>query len=425
MKKYVTDINNKIYLQESNIKENTKEKNHNTITINPSKVITKYLGMGGAITESVAYNYHLLSKFNQDKFINDCFSDGLNYQWGRICIGSSDFSLKAYSYAKKKDLRDFNISYDKNYIIPLIKDILNKKKIELIASPWSPPRMYKNIKLLRFGMKLAKRHYDNYANYLIKYLDSYKKEHININYITMQNEPLARQKWESCKFSFDEQKTFIYQYLLPKLNQTKLLLYDHNKDNLYNKFKYLYQENKKIGGLAFHNYTGRYFDELQKIREEYPNLMLINTEGCCGYAKYDEINWISDAEYYLNDIIGDFNHGVNAYLDWNILLNEDGGPCHVKNPVKSALIIKNDNYIKTPIYYYLYHVSHFIKSKMDIIECNSNFKILSVAFKSNKQIVIVLMNNQKNEYKYSLLVNNKVINDNIKSHSIITYVINL
>ncbi len=427
MEKYVTDIKNHIYMQEEKIKK-AKIKNSNiNITINLDNVITKYLGMGGAITESVAYNYSLLSKENKKNFINDCFNiNGLNYQYIRICIGSCDFSLKSYSYAKNKDLRDFNINHDKLYLIPLIKDILKIKNIDIIASPWSPPTMYKNFKLLNFGMKLAKRHYNNYANYLIKYLEYFYNEGININYITMQNEPIARQKWESCKFTLDEQRKFIYEYLLPKLNNTKLLLYDHNKDDLYNKFKYLYKDNSKISGIAFHNYTGGHFQELKKIKNEYPDLLLINTEGCCGYSLYDERNWIKDAEYYINDIMGDFNNGCNAYLDWNIMLDENGGPCHVKNPVKSSLILKNDNYIKTPIYYYLFHISHFVEENMDVVECQvSNPKIKAVAFKDNKQLIIVIMNNKGGSSEYNILINNEKVYDMINAHSIITYVVNL
>ena len=428
MKKYVTDIKNHIYLKESDINmKKTTSSQDNIINIDCKKIVSKYLGMGGAITESVAYNYFLLTDKNKKRFINDCYSEkGLNYRLGRISIGSCDFSLGYYSYAKKKDLSDFSIDRDKRYVIPLLKDILKTKKIILVSSPWSPPKMYKKIKLLNYGIKLAKRYYDSYSNYLIKYLEYYRKEGINIEYLTMQNEPLARQKWESCKFDLEEQKDFIYQYLLPKLANCKLLLYDHNKDDLFNKIECLYQENSKVAGVAFHNYSGQYFNELRKINEKYHNLLLINTEGCCGYSEYNELSWISDAEYYLNDIIGDFNNGCNAYLDWNILLDERGGSCHVKNPVKSMLILKNGDYIKTPIYYYIYHISHFINYNMDIIFNNMiHDKIKVIVFKNNKKIIIVVMNKNNLKYSFQININNNYINDSINSHSIITYEINL
>ena len=425
IKKYLTDINNKIYLKKSIIKEESN-KNNNCIEVLPNKEITNFLGFGSAITESSSYNYNELSKENKEKFINEYYSSyGLNLNFGRISIGSNDFSLNSFSYTKNKDLSDFTINHDKEYVIPLLKDILNTKDISLIASPWSPPVMYKKIPSLYWGIKLSKKHYQDYVNYLIKFINEYQKQNIKIDYLTIQNEPMARQRWESCIFNIDEQKDFIYNYLLNKLNNTKVLLWDHNKDNLFNIVNNLYEENKKIGGVAFHYYTAHSFDEIKKIRKKYPDLLLINTEMCCGYTKYNEINWINDAEYYLNDIIGDMNNGVNAYLDWNILLDENGGPTYKKNYVKSASIRVNDYYIKTPIYYYLYHISHFISDNSIIVENKNNTNLQVVSLKNKNKYIVIVMNNQNDPIKYNLLLNKKTISDIINSHSIITYEISL
>ena len=422
MKKILTDINNKVYLKEEIIVENNY-KTKNIIEVFPKKEINRFYGFGSAITESSAYNYSKLSSDNKKNFIKDYFSkEGLNFNYGRISIGSNDFSLNSFLYSKKKDLSDFSIYRDKEYVIPFLKDILYAKNISLIASPWSPPRMYKRLPILRFGIKLSKKYYDLYSDYLIKFINEYKKLNININYITMQNEPYARQRFESCKFSINEQKEFIYNYLLDKLDNTKLLLWDHNKDNLYNIVNDLYEENKKIAGIGFHYYTGNNFDELKKIKENYPNLLLINTEMCCSYSPYNEKEWISSAEYYLKDIIGDMNVGVNAYLDWNILLDSKGGPTHSKNYVKSPSIRENDYYIKSPIYYYLYHISHFIDNSITILsKTNTILKVVSI--KNKDKIIIVIMNNSNMNLEYNLLVNKKNYFDEIKSHSIITYIV--
>ena len=353
MEKYVTDIKNNFLLQEEKITQ-VSNKTDNCIRILDKK-ITKYLGMGAAITESVGYNYSKLSFDNQKNFIDDCYSkNGLNLSYGRISIGSNDFTLKRFEYSKKKDLNDFNIEHDKLYVIPMLHDIIKINKISLIASAWSPPKMYKRFRLLRFGTKLKKKYYDRYVDYLIKFINAYKLNGIKINYITPQNEPMARQKWESCKFSLVEQKDFVYHYLIPKLKDIKILLFDHNKDNIYYIFKELYVKNKLVAGLAFHYYSGSYFDDLKKIHEEFNDILLVSTESCCGYSPYNEIKWISDAEIILRDIIGDMNNGTNIYLYWNLLLDDKGGPTYIKNYVKSPIIRVNSNYIKTPIYYYLY-----------------------------------------------------------------------
>ncbi len=422
MKKYVTDIKNGIYVKEDIIVNNITS--DNKITVNPSKIISSFLGFGSAITESASYNYSKLNKLNKAKFINDYYSkNGLNYNFGRISIGSNDFSINSFSYSSKRNLSDFSIKRDKELVIPFLTDILDKKKITLIASPWSPPKMYKRLPIYRLGLKLKKKYYDSYSDYLIKFIDEYKKLGINIDYITIQNEPMARQRWESCKFSLDNQKNFIYNNLLPKLEDTKVLLWDHNKDNLYNIVNELYQKNNKIAGVGFHYYTGNCFDEIKKIREKYPNLLLINTEMCSGYSIYDENKWIKDAEYYLTDIIGDINSGVNAYLDWNILLDENGGPTHSKNYVKSSSILNNDNYIKSPIYYYIYHISHFLGKDNYILEnkCTIN-DIKIVSLKCDKKIVIIIMNKSSKDVDFTLKNNEKIVSDAIKSHTIITYI---
>lgn len=420
IKKYITDINDKIYLKEEIVKESNK-KTDNSILIYPNREITNFLGFGSAITESSSYNYSKLSFINKQNFIKDYYSkDGLNYNLGRISIGSNDFSLNSFSYAKKRDLSDFNIEHDKKYVIPFLKDILSTKSVSLIASPWSPPVIFKRLPFLYWGIKLSKRHYERYSNYLIKFIDEYKKLNIRINYLTIQNEPMARQRWESCKFNYQEQKDFIYNYLINKLDYTKVLLWDHNKDDLCNIINNIYEDNKKIAGVAFHYYTGSNFDEIKKLREKYPNKLLINTEMCCAYSKYNEKNWISSAEYYLTDIIGDMNSGINAYLDWNILLDLNGGPTYKNNPVKSASIRENNNYIKSPIYYYLYHISHFINNSV-IIENKNNTNLKVVSLKSNNKIVVVIMNKSNYDIEYNISIKNKNIFDNISKHSVITY----
>ncbi len=421
IKKYITDINNKIYLQEEIVKSN-KKKTNNDIKIT-NNTITNFLGFGSAITESSAYNYHKLSDENKKKFIDDYYSkDGLNFNLGRISIGSNDFSLNSFSYAKKRDLSDFSINHDKELVIPFLKDILSIKKISLIASPWSPPVMYKRFPLLYWGVKLRKKYYDSYSDYLVKFIDEYQRVGINVDYLTIQNEPMARQRWESCKFSLLEQQNFIYKYLINKLTNTKILLYDHNKDDLYKIINEIYQDNDKVAGFAFHYYTGSNFNELVKLRNKYPNKLLINTEMCCSYSPYSD-KWLSSAEYYLNDIIGDMNSGVNAYLDWNILLDEKGGPTYKNNPVKSPSIRINDTYLKSPIYYYLYHISHFITDKSIIIENKNNTNLKVVSIKNNKEIIIVIMNKTNDNIDYNLFINEKNIYDKINSHSIITYII--
>ena len=195
----------------------------------------KRMELGGALTEATAYNFAKLGAKRQDDFIRACFSKkGLNYNWVRIAIGSNDFCLTPYEYTMKKSLRDFSIDVDKKYIIPMLKKILAYKKVKIIASPWSPPSFMKTNKQLTGGGRLKRNYYATYARYIQKWLQAYAEEGIKVDYITPQNEPEAIQIWESCIFSYRQQKRWIYKHLVPALAdfETEILVWDHNKEKL-------------------------------------------------------------------------------------------------------------------------------------------------------------------------------------------------
>lgn len=422
MLKYETNIKEKKYWYKLKINK-TNKISKNVITINTDNIKQKYLGMGGTITEVSCYNLNKLPIDKQEELLNCYYSkNGLNYNWARISIGSNDFSLSKYSYSEQNDLKDFNIERDKELIIPTIKRIQKKNKLNIIASPWSPPIFMKNNNSFLRG-KLDKEYYNNYANYLVKFIKYYKEENINIDYLTMQNEPFAKQPWESCCYSMEEQKEFIYNYLLKKLNETKLLLWDHNRDELTNVMSNIYHKNSKVGGIAFHNYVQGYYNSLKYISENYQDLLLIHSEGCCGYSKYKEKKWLDKAEYYLKDLIKDLNNGLNAYIDWNILLDYKGGPREVNEPCAAPVILnKNDNdFILTPIYYYLGHVNHFVDNNSYVIEIENNNDLYVVAFKNNNKIIITILNASRKKEIFTLKINNSIYTDIINPHSIITY----
>lgn len=422
MKKVVTDIVNKKYIEKAKVNKIDHEVSKQ-ILYDKNYIISNWLGMGGAITEASGYNYSILEDDIKKELLKSYYSkDGLNYDMGRISIASNDFSLRSYEYLQSKNLDDFSIEKDYDFIIPMLKDIYKQKKLELIASPWSPPAFMKTNKKLLYGGKLKGKYYPMYADYLVKFIDTYKDLGFNINYITMQNEPKAIQRWESCVYSLGNQKKFIYKYLLPRLNDTKLLLWDHNRENLPKLVDKLYQPNDMIGGVGIHWYTGGYYNNIALVHHKYPELPIINTEMCCGFSFYNEFDWVNDGENYAKDIINSMNSGVSGYLDWNILLDYNGGPSHKSNYVKSAIILNEErnNIIKTPIYYYLYHIAHFIKKGYEIIGTGTNANLLVVGAKNKKEIVMVVYNPTDKVVEYEI----KDTKDSINPHSIITYTFN-
>lgn len=212
----------------------------------------------------------------------------MNYNICRLSIASSDFNIDSYSYSNKNDLSDFSISKDMEYVIPVIKKAQNQNKgLRFLASPWSPPAFMKNNKTLTDGGKLLSEFKKTYVEYLVKFINSYKKENINIDYITIQNEPNAKQIWESCLYNANEEIDLLVNYIYPEFKKnninTKLLIWDHNKDKLLNRTINSLKTKStidKVSGIAFHWYTGDHFENIELVKKIYPNKLLIHTEGC-------------------------------------------------------------------------------------------------------------------------------------------------
>lgn len=416
IKKYVTDIlNNKVFHEENILFFTDINIENNIINIHPEIEYQDWLGLGGALTNSTIFNLNKLDKNLQKEIINSYFKE-LNYSFLRLPIGSTDFSIESNE--------DYNNDFESN--VQIIQDIKKIRDIEIIATPWSPPTRFKNNSSL-YGGNLLKDFYNDYANYLIKFIDDYAFLNINIDYICPQNEPFAKQSWESCVYNLDDLKEFIYKYLIPKLKNTKVILWEHNKDNLYNIVSKLYEPNSEIKAVGFHWYTGAFFDELQLIREKFPNLLLFETEMCCGYSKYNEKKWIIDSEYYLSEIIGGLHNGLNAFVDWNILLDFKGGPNHKRNFCKSPIILnkKANNIIKTPIFYYLKHIGIAGKAKKVATSNYSRDCTLEVIALKNEKLYITVLNKNNFKRDLNLRIGCNIIKDKINKHSVITYEIRI
>ncbi len=403
------------------------------IYINSDFTFQSLLGFGGAFTESTGYALSTVNKENYDNILDDYFSkDGLNYSLCRLPIGSSDFSLESYSYSYKKDLSDFTIEKDKKYIIPTIKSAQKRNTdIKFLSSPWSPPAFMKDNNSLYNGGKLLNKYKKTWVEYLIKYIKAYLFEGIKIDYMTIQNEPNASQPWESCQYTSEEEADLLKNYLFPifKKNNisTKFLIWDHNKDSILERTLDCFVKNGAIdfaSGIAFHWYTGSHFQNLNMINQLFPNKLLIHTEGCTGYSNFKSKDELSNAEMYASEIIGDFNNGVNGFIDWNMVLEYNGGPNHKKNYCNSPIMINKNKtgYIKTPSYYYIAHFSKYIKPDAKRIHLSTfTDNILATAFQNpDKSIVIVLLNKNNFNIEYNLCYNNHVFHDNLDSHAIVT-----
>ncbi len=433
--KIETNFSKKKFFSTSTLLSVSKYKNQEKKLINiyPSVEFQKILGFGGAFTEASGYCLKQVNENIRNNILQDYFSkEGLGYSFCRTPIGSTDFSLKSFSYLKNEKIENFSIDKDKEYIIPMIKEALKiNPNITLLASPWSPPAFMKNTKIAVLGGKLSPKYYSLYSNYLCKYIEEYKKEHIDIKYITVQNEPNAVQLWESCLFSPEEEFLFATEYLYSSLKRnnlhTQIICWDHNKEKLFSRSLNTIGKDKynAISGMAMHWYSGDYFEELALTHLKFPNALLIHTEGCTGFSNFRENDEIQNGEIYGHDIIGDLNNGINAFIDWNMILDNKGGPNHKKNYCNAPIMLNKDNsnYIKNLTFYYIGHFSRYIHPGATRIGFSKFTDALEVtAFKNiDSSTVVVIMNKTNDNIEFNINLNNELLKDVINSHSIITY----
>ncbi|MDI1317847.1 glycoside hydrolase family 30 protein [Flavobacterium sp.] len=431
----------------------SSDKNLVTINLNPDQKFQTITGFGGSFTEASAYLLNRLSAANRKKIIEAYFSEqGANYSLTRTHIASCDFSLSNYTYAKVPNdmtLENFTIEDDKVDLIPMILQAksISKEGFKIIASPWScPPWMKENNNYV--GGKLLPQYNDVFALYFSKYLDSYKKEGIDIWGVTVINEPHGNgNNWESTLFSPKEMTDFVQNHLGPKLEKdnwgkVNILGYDQNRAGLKEWVDEMYRDDKSskyFAGTAMHWYesTYDYFPEaLQYAHQKAPKKYLIETEGCVDseiprwnddawYWKKEATDWGWDwasekdkhlhpkyapVNRYATDIIGCLNNYVDGWIDWNMVLDKQGGPNWFKNWCVAPVIVDpdKDEVYFTPLYYTMAHFSKFMRPNAVKIGCQIDSKdVMATAVKNpDGSIALVVFNPTDDETTIEINLNN-------------------
>ena len=415
------------------------------IIVDATHTYQTMLGIGGAITDASAETFAKLPADVQKRFLTSYYSatDGIGYTLARTNIHSCDFSSASYTYVtdEDKDLKTFSIDHDRKFRIPLIQQATAAAggKLILYVSPWSPPAWMKDNHDMLHGGKLLPEYRQTWANYFIKFIKAYEKEGIPVWGLTLQNEPLAKQTWESCNYTAEDERDFIKGYLGPTLNSSgmgdkKLIAWDHNRDLIYQTASTILNDKdaaKYVWGIGYHWYetwtgSAMMFDNVRKVEEAYPDKNLIFTEGCADRFDAAKINDWSHGEMYGNSMIHDFNNGTVGWTDWNILVDETGGPNHVGNFCFAPVIgdTKKGELIYTNSYYYIGHFSKFIRPGAKRITSSSNRDMLvTTAFQNQDgKIVVVVMNNSDQKVPYFLWMNGKAAKTESLPHSIVSMI---
>ncbi len=441
------------------------------IKLLPDQKFQTITGFGGSFTEASASLLNRLSKENRNKILEAYFGEtGARYSLTRTHMNSCDFSLGQYSYAPvegDKTLENFSIEEDKDDIIPMIKDAMaiSKEGFKIVSSPWTAPPWMKDNKEW-VGGKLLPEYYDTWALFFSKYLDAYKAEGIDIWGFTVENEPLGNgNNWESMHFTPEEMTDFVQNHLGPKLEadgkaDVKILGYDQNREHLKEWVDVMFRDeasSKYFAGTAIHWYASTYEvfpDELQYAHNKAPDKHLIQSEAC---VDAEVPHWQDDAWYwskeatdwgwdwapeqdkplhpkyvpvyrYARDIIGCLNNWVDGWIDWNMVLDKQGGPNWFKNWCLAPVIVdpEKDEVYLTPLYYTLAHFSKFIRPGATRIGFENPDKDLMVTAAQNPDgsIAVVVFNPTETAKQITLSLGEKTSHLKISDKALQTIFIN-
>ena len=441
------------------------------ISIDKSQHFQTITGFGGAFTESSAFLLNQLSKEKRSEILEAYFSEeGAQYSLTRTHMNSCDFSLEHYSFASIKDdtsLVHFSIKEDKDDIIPMILEAqkISKNGFKIIASPWTaPPWMKDNNDW--YGGKLRKEFYPSWASFFTKYYKAFEAEGIDIWAFTVENEPLGNDShWESMHYTPVEMVDFVKNHLAPTLSQDSIdahiLVYDQNRGEELEEWVEVMLTDKAltplIYGTAVHWYSGtvNWFPEsLNYTHDLAPDKHIIHTEACVD----SEIpHWNDDAWYwskeatdwgwdwateenkpnhpkyvpvyrYARDIIGCLNNWVEGWIDWNMVLDEKGGPNLANNWCVAPIIvdIEKDEVYYTPLYYTISHFSKFIKPEATRIgvECSDKDLMTTAIQNEDGSVVLIVLNMTEKEKRFEIQMEDQKISVSIAEKALQTISIN-
>ncbi|XP_045158966.1 lysosomal acid glucosylceramidase-like [Mercenaria mercenaria] len=362
------------------------------------------LGFGGAFTDAATMNMNKLSAKARDKLIEAYFAEtGIEYNLGRIPMASCDFSERLYSYDDSVGdlkLEKFNLTEeDLIYKIPAIKDAMrvSRRKLSLFGSPWSSPFWMKTNNNMTGKGKIKGApggvYHKTWANYFVKFLQSYKDHGIDIWGLTAQNEPTDGNfkdfPFQCLGWTPELQRDFIAKDLGPALEASgfghvKLMILDDQRASLPYWAEIVLNDTKAakyVSGIAVHWFEDLFVPPtaLDLTYEQFgEKFFILNTEA-------DEKDWLNKnktvllgnwhrGEHYFTDIIQDLKHGVSGWVDWNMALDMQGGPNLVENWADSAIIVnaEKDEFYKQPMFYAMAHFSKFVPAGSKVISHENN-----------------------------------------------------
>ncbi|MBL8329454.1 MAG: glycoside hydrolase family 30 protein [Rubrivivax sp.] len=302
------------------------------------------LGFGGAFTEAAATVWQRLPAAQQQALLQAYFSptQGHGYTLCRVHMNSCDFSLGNYAHAEVPGdlaLQHFSIARDRQALLPMIRAAqqVAGRPLQLLVSPWSPPAWMKSNGRMNDGGRLLPECRAAWAQCFVRFIQAYAEEGVPVWGVSVQNEPEAHQRWDSCLYTAEEERDFVRDHLGPALHaaglgEVRIVVWDHNRDVMVERASVIYGDARAaqyVWGTGFHWYGEEHFDHVQLVHDAWPDKQLLFTEGCQEGGVHHS-RWTL-GERYARALINDLNRWTVGWIDWNLLLDEQGGPNHVGN----------------------------------------------------------------------------------------------
>lgn len=490
------------------------------IVIRPDIRKQTIVGIGSSFTESSAFVLAHLEKAQRRSVMEQIYGEaGANFSLARTVIGATDFSVEGkYSYADvagDETLKHFSIAVDKDGfaaakysgvkdaafdLLPMVKEALAIKRaqadqdLRIVASAWTAPAWMKDIEdwyrpgtaetnWQGTGGSLKPQYVQTYANYLVRYLNAYQAEGVQIWGLTPVNEPHGNSGfWESMHFTPQSQNAFINHHLGPALKDSghgdiKTLIYDQNRDDLESWTDVMFGDPETaafVHGAAVHWYASTfkvYEDVFDRVHRKFPTFSIIHTEatidslgndapgGVLDPARFKESNWFDNDAFWWNEnatdwaytatwaarhedhpiytpvhryarnIIVSLNHWVEGWIDWNVVLDKRGGPNHVGNYCGAPIMIdvQSGHVYYTPIFYVLAQFSRTIRPGDRAVQASKHLDGLeddafhaSATINRANLVSVQLLNTTKHPIRYSLQIGSQFAELTIAANAVQT-----
>lgn len=389
------------------------------VMVDPRMRFQTIEGFGGAFTESAAITWQKLDARRREQLLQDYFSQttGHGYVLCRVHMNSCDFSLGNYAHAETPgdvDLAGFTIERDRRALIPFIRaaQAVAGQPLRLLVSPWSPPAWMKSNGRMNQGGMLLPAYRLAWARCFVRFIEEYRKEGIPVWGVSVQNEPAATQGWDSCIYSAEQERDFVRDFLGPMLEEAglghvRIVVWDHNRDHMVERASVVYsdpQAARYVWGTGFHWYGEDHFDHVQLVHDAWPEKRLLFTEGCQEGGPH--LGSWDLGERYARSMVNDLNRWTVGWIDWNLLLDDAGGPNHAGNLCSAPVLVQADTgaLLHQSSYYYIGHFARFVRPGARRLLCAASRQDLEAAAFVNPDgsTATVVMNRSREHIAFGL-----------------------